>query len=238
MIRACDLYPGDLDRHLCIWEADPEHEVGARARLQSRSPLLTRAEDLAGLERPLTGPRLITVAFLDDYDSRWATALVDRMSQRLRQRIERVRIDLDLALGCFRSRGTHDVTVTLTKLCRLCDAGSKILGITDHDLFVPGMNFVFGEAQLQGRAAIVSTHRLREEFYGLPPDPRLMFERTLKEALHELGHTYGLMHCPTPGCVMHASAGVGAVDLKKSRFCTNCQALLAVGELAEACAGR
>src|SRR5437016_3315020 len=73
--------------------------------------------------------------------------------------------------------------------------GRRILAVTSLDLFVPVLTFVFGEAQLAGNCAVVSLHRLREAVYGLPPNPTLLAERLLKEAVHELGHTFGLRHC-------------------------------------------
>ena len=73
---------------------------------------------------------------------------------------------------------------------------------------------------------VVSAHRLRQEFYGLPTDPELLHERLLKEALHELGHTYGLRHCPDYTCVMSASNGVERIDLKRAEFCPACTQLI------------
>ncbi|RMG51088.1 MAG: hypothetical protein D6723_11225 [Acidobacteria bacterium] len=111
----------------------------------------------------------------------------------------------------------------LTQLADLDEADEvKILGVTDVDLFIPVLTFVFGEAQLGGRAAVVSVHRLRQEFYGLPPDEKLFLERCEKEALHELGHTFGLVHCRRLGCVMHFSNSIAEVDLKSSTFCPSC----------------
>jgi archaemetzincin len=98
----------------------------------------------------------------------------------------------------------------------------KILGVTELDLYIPVLTFVFGEAQLNDGRAVVSAHRLRQEFYGLPADPDLLQERLLKEALHELGHTYGLRHCPDYTCVMSAANGVERIDLKRAEFCTAC----------------
>lgn len=105
----------------------------------------------------------------------------------------------------------------------------RVLGVTSVDLFTPVLTYVFGEAQLQGRAAVVSGHRLRSEAYGLPPDPRLFYERLHKEAVHELGHTYGLMHCRTIGCVMGASAYAEEIELKGASFCERCRAVVARG---------
>ena len=94
------------------------------------------------------------------------------------------------------------------------------------DLYIPVLTFVFGEAQLADGGAVVSTHRLRQEFYGLPANPELLHVRLLKEALHELGHTYGLRHCPDYTCVMSASNGVERIDLKQAEFCTHCAQLM------------
>jgi archaemetzincin len=106
-------------------------------------------------------------------------------------------------------------------------AGSGLLGLTCFDLYIPMLTFVFGEAQLKGSCAIVSTHRLRQEFYGLPPDARLLRERLLKEAVHELGHTFGLRHCADHECVMAASHAVEWIDVKTCRFCSTCRTTVA-----------
>jgi archaemetzincin len=100
----------------------------------------------------------------------------------------------------------------------------RLLAVTGHDLYMPILTFVFGEAQLNGACAVVSSHRLRQEFYGLPEDPELLRERLVKESLHELGHTLGLTHCRDYGCVMAASHAVEWIDLKSSRFCATCRA--------------
>jgi archaemetzincin len=100
----------------------------------------------------------------------------------------------------------------------------RLLGVTPLDLYIPILTFVFGEAQLNGSCAVVSTHRLRQEFYGLPPDPELLRERLIKESVHELGHTLGLTHCDDYLCVMAASHAVEAIDLKSSSLCADCHA--------------
>ena len=97
------------------------------------------------------------------------------------------------------------------------------------DLFTPVLTYVFGEAQLEGRAAVVSCHRLRSEAYGLPPNPRLLYDRLHKEAVHELGHTFGLLHCSSVGCVMRASRYSEEIELKEAAFCERCRAVVASG---------
>jgi archaemetzincin len=99
----------------------------------------------------------------------------------------------------------------------------RVLGVADIDLYVPRLNFVFGEAQCPGKAALISLFRLRPEFYGQPPDERLFHERVLKEAVHELGHTLGLRHCSDHVCVMHFSLHIGMTDRKQARFCEACR---------------
>jgi archaemetzincin len=94
------------------------------------------------------------------------------------------------------------------------------------DLYIPVLTFVFGEAQLSDGGAVVSAHRLRQEFYGMPTNPELLHERLLKESLHELGHTYGLRHCPDYTCVMSSSNAVERIDLKNAEFCPNCALLI------------
>lgn len=102
-------------------------------------------------------------------------------------------------------------------------AEARVLGVTAEDLYIPVLTFVFGEAQVNNPCALVSLHRLREEFYGLPPKPELLQERLLKEAIHELGHTFGLLHCPDYRCVMTSSHSVERLDVKTADFCPACQ---------------
>jgi archaemetzincin len=99
----------------------------------------------------------------------------------------------------------------------------KILGVLDVDLFIPILTFVFGEAQLKGIGAVVSAHRLHNRFYGLPENRELTNDRLLKEAVHELGHTFGLIHCLQARCVMNASTYVENIDQKSAEFCPLCQ---------------
>jgi archaemetzincin len=100
-------------------------------------------------------------------------------------------------------------------------AYQKVLGIVDQDLYVPELNFVFGEAGR--RAAVISLTRLRQEFYHLPEDRPLFRQRVLTEAVHELGHTYRLGHCPNPRCVMFFSNSLTDTDRKGSTFCQECK---------------
>ena len=113
-------------------------------------------------------------------------------------------------------------TAILQRLERASDPDVHNLGVTAYDLYVPVLTFVFGEAQLDGNCALVSTARLSDESYGLPPNATLLRERLLKEAAHELGHTFGLRHCSDWRCVMSSSHGVELLDLKTAEFCKTC----------------
>jgi archaemetzincin len=99
----------------------------------------------------------------------------------------------------------------------------RVVGIADVDLYVPRLNFVFGEADMVSGTAIVSLCRLRQGYYGLAPDEALFLERATKEIVHELGHTFGLGHCPNNKCVMHFSNSLADTDLKEAHFCNKCR---------------
>lgn len=120
-------------------------------------------------------------------------------------------------------RQQHSSTRILQWLVdRRPERAHKVLALTDVDLFIPILTFVFGEAQLDGAAAIVSTARLRTD-HG-PSNVRLLTTRLAKECVHELGHTFGLIHCGRPGCVMTRSVSVLDVDAKTASFCQDCWA--------------
>jgi archaemetzincin len=126
-----------------------------------------------------------------------------------------------------RRRQQYSSTVLLEMLLEeVPDPDDKVVAITAGDLFIPVLTFVFGEAQLDGNVAIVSTFRLRDQYYGLPDNQILTVERLEKEVVHELGHTFGLRHCENYKCVMSPSTGVEEIDLKDTNLCGPCIRLL------------
>lgn len=142
-------------------------------------------------------------------------------------RIRPETVDVEFALDARRSQ--YHSTAILQRLERTCDPDARILGVATRDLFVPVLTFVFGEAQLDGNCAVVSTARLRDEFYGLPAREDLLRLRLIKEAVHELGHTFGLRHCPDWRCVMTSSHAVERIDVKEADFCPKCRKTVAAG---------
>jgi len=111
----------------------------------------------------------------------------------------------------------------------------RFLAVADVDLYIPILQYVFGEAQIGGPCAVVSTFRLRQEFYGMDQDDTLLSQRLLKECVHELGHTLDLRHCEDYQCVMASSHAVEWIDLRDSEFCESCRSRLqSNGELAGA----
>ena len=158
-----------------------------------------------------------------------AVALEDSFSARCH--IEKHVIDPAPAWNA--ARGQFLSTALLGELAGLrpqaSDRPVRILGVAAVDLFIPILTFVFGQAQIGGPAALLSVHRLRQEFYGYASEPRFLLERTEKEALHELGHTFGLLHCPRHECVMHFSNSIEEVDLKPRTFCRGCAEALGEG---------
>ena len=150
--------------------------------------------------------------------------LCSGLSREFRVNTEVLPAEADPTFAFNLTRQQYHSTEILASLVRKATPASRhLLGVTPVDLYIPILTFVFGEAQLQGNCALVSTHRLRQEFYGLPTNTKLLRERLLKEAIHELGHTLSLAHCDNYECVMSASHGVEWIDLKGWHFCQECR---------------
>lgn len=138
-------------------------------------------------------------------------------------------LEIDLSAAYDPDRDQYLSSALLLRLLELRPPGAeRLVGVVDVDLFVPVLTYVFGEAQLGGRVAIVSTFRLREPWLrgGVPPE--LLRERVGKTLLHELGHTHGLRHCPDPTCVMASASSLEMLDEKGPEFCLECRGVLAV----------
>jgi archaemetzincin len=102
----------------------------------------------------------------------------------------------------------------------------KNFAVANADIYAEGLNFIFGQAELNGGVGIVSIYRLNPKFYGLPFNKKLFFERIEKEAVHEVGHMLGLTHCENESCVMSFSNSIFEVDKKSKNLCEKCKKLI------------
>lgn len=114
-------------------------------------------------------------------------------------------------------------TLTGKVLRQYPDGDGLLLAITDFDLYKTSHRYIFGDADEQRRIAVVSLHRLRSEFYGEDADENVLFQRTLKECVHEIGHAVGLKHCYNARCAMYYSNSIFETDNKMSHFCEACE---------------
>ncbi len=130
---------------------------------------------------------------------------------------------IDPGFAYYPDRDQYHSTVLVEHLTKVETGGARLMGVAGVDLFIPILTFVFGEAQLGGSCAVVSYHRLSQPFYGLPPDEALLKDRLAKEAVHEMGHTFGLTHCDDYDCVMAASHAVEWLDVKGGSLCPDCR---------------
>jgi archaemetzincin len=136
--------------------------------------------------------------------------------------------DLDPAFAYHPERQQFHSSELLQRMQQLVRPKDwRFIGIADVDLYIPILKYVFGEAQMGGPCAVVSTFRLRQQFYGLERDDLAVKGRLLKECIHELGHTMELRHCEEYDCVMASSHAVEWIDLRRSEFCPNCNAQIA-----------
>lgn len=158
----------------------------------------------------------------------------EELERTLTQLHQIFRIPVTLGTASFnlepvfdRSRNQFNSTGLLAEILGLPSLpGEKTIALVDVDLYIPVLTFVFGEAQLGGRAAVVSTHRLENQFYGLAENRPVFLSRLEKEIIHELGHTFGLYHCHQFECVMRSSTYAEEIDLKLGTPCPACTTLL------------
>jgi archaemetzincin len=167
----------------------------------------------------------IFIAPLKFYSNLLLHNLITELSKRFSSNIHIVEIDLNLDDFFSTDRRQYFSTQIIAEAMKFTDLfNGKIVLLTDVDIFVPALTFIFGEAQLNGKHSILSVCRLHEEFYSGNSNENLLLERTIKETLHEIGHSYGLRHCIDWDCVMHASNGIEEVDIKGNTFCRKCVA--------------
>jgi archaemetzincin len=156
--------------------------------------------------------------------------IADEIMEELRDRVRGVfhcPVEIEAGINdlsqAYNSERKQYFSSKLLASLRKTEQDERVVGIADIDLYVPRLNFVFGEADIASGTAIVSLCRLGQEYYGLAPDEKLFLERATKEIVHELGHTFGLGHCLNNQCVMHFSNSLADTDLKEAFFCNKCR---------------
>jgi archaemetzincin len=175
----------------------------------------------------MTGLR---VAPLEQQDEPLLKAIADSLRQGYGIQVEQGAALGEPGFAWDSARGQYNAPLILRRLLNDGAAGqARLLAVTGGDLYIPMLSFVYGLAQLGGAVAVVSMARLRPEFYGLPRDEELLHVRARKEALHEAGHLFGLVHCPDADCAMALSTGIRQLDRKQPSLCAGCAALASEG---------
>lgn len=165
---------------------------------------------------------LLPIGSVDTQLLEW---LAQALHEKFRMPTEVLSPALDPAFALHAERQQYHSSEILASMQRYTNGNTwRLLGVSQHDLYIPILTFVFGEAQMGGPAAIVSYHRLRQQFYGLPEDMDILANRLLVEAVHELGHTLRLTHCHDFQCAMAPAHAVEWIDIKDSGFCEDCLA--------------
>jgi len=160
---------------------------------------------------------------LEVSDSELIEKIVLELKKLFNVEVNTANINLELKESFSSDRNQYFSTKIISNAIPLTkNLDGNIILIVESDLFVPIFTYVFGEAQLNGKHSVVSLCRLHEEFYTGRTDDKLLFDRTMKEVLHELGHNLGLHHCRNWDCVMHSSTNVEEVDIKGAFYCNEC----------------
>lgn len=168
----------------------------------------------------------VRVLALGEVERRLLEVVRDSMIREFRTPAQIEQRPLDPSSAFHPERNQYHSTELIELIVKTNGRGEQLIGVAAVDLFIPILTFVFGEAQLGGTCAVVSYHRLHQEFYGLPSDTDLLRERLAKEAVHEVGHTFGLTHCEDYDCVMAASHAVEWLDVKGPSLCPHCRSLI------------
>ena len=169
----------------------------------------------------------ITLISFGYFDQKLLEKIAPDISREFSYAVRAKSGNLDLSEFYDPARRQYNGTTLLKKVDQeFANDCSKTLGLLNIDLFIPILTYIFGQAYLSGRAGIASIYRLSNERYGIKPDQKVLVERFRKEAIHELGHMFGLIHCSDTLCVMRSSTYVEDIDQKSHTLCSRCKTQL------------
>jgi archaemetzincin len=127
----------------------------------------------------------------------------------------------------YRPRGRYRAEILLEFLAEVAPQGSdRILGLTSSDISTskpPHEDWgILGLASVGGQACVLSSFRCQKKARNAAH----AVERLAKTAVHELGHTFGLDHCPNRGCIMEDGGGSVLTTDRETDLCADCRAKL------------
>jgi len=174
------------------------------------------------------GQQSIILVLLEPFDKDFVSWISEDITQIFKYPVKVEECTTDLSAYYSPGRRQHDGNMILQLVSDMSPPQAvKAIGLCKVDLFIPIFTYIFGQATFNGSNGIASIYRLRNELYGLKQNYILQIERLRKVVIHELGHTFGLIHCFNPDCVMRSSTYVEDIDQKGIHFCSSCQAELA-----------
>ena len=171
--------------------------------------------------------KIFCILPMGDIDNKILQYTKTELEERFNVSVDIVRQLERPAYAYHKHKKQYNSTKILRKIYKLKLTGyDRVLGVTDVDLYIPERTFVFGAADVKKKVSVISLTRLRQKFYDLPEDSALFKCRTIIEAVHELGHTYGLYHCKDNKCVMFLSNTISDTDHKEAELCRNCKEIM------------
>lgn len=168
----------------------------------------------------------IILAPIGEFDADVLDAVAEMIPQHFSLPVRREPLVKAVDFAWDAKRRQFHSTAILASLSDAAPADAfKIVALTHHDLFIPILTHVYGEAELGGTSCIVSTCRLAEGISAVAQRESYL-ARIVKECAHELGHAFDLRHCKDHQCLMHYCRSIADVDAKSRQFCRYCRVLL------------
>jgi len=174
----------------------------------------------------LAGLGIILVSY-GFFEKKLTGLVAEDVSREFHYSVELRECSLDISSFYNPGRRQYDANALLKMISQRAPMDAvKVIGMVRVDIYIPIFTYIFGQAKLNGYTGVASLYRLRNEHYGLEADYELLIDRFSKVIIHELGHTFGLIHCSNPVCVMRSSTYVEDLDQKEKQFCHRCRAEL------------